>query len=505
MKNFRFNLKLQEPLKSINQDGVIILHYNDDTYLIILEFSNFNHIDSNNKLTSILITIINNNTNETLKTQIESTNLFDIKKNTFHYSMTINDTINLFNFNKEKKRIIWSSNNDNSSSLYLDDVYPWSGGIINGFFLWQGNFVNNSQNDIYYYTNVSSPQIDYNSNSNLVSGSGAYVYNDDIPENMNSIFLFNGYSNAYDALNNLTNYTTQNNMLTKAQTYLQQFIDNKQPYLLSLVLGGGLATTGGWDTGSSGAVYSIYEACTKEGMSFSYTESETGNTLSGTGTGKLNFIFNSLCFDIETWGNNSSSGSSGQDFLNLFNYIKNNENSTYFTYEMIIVVTMAHSCSNFNGTGQSVLSTIYSDKNNYYDYICPQMYTQNVGTTNEYAANYNILWNDNYEGDYNSFQYYLSQNSNYTIYDTKMILPAINFQNLYGGPGTNTTKNPNLYFYQSSDNNINPPANLPSGYIPIEYTVDEGVKSFFNTIMNSNNNEDIGGNIQWVNGNLTNN
>jgi len=356
--------------------------------------------------------------------------------------------------------------------------------------------------NIYYYGNVSSPQIDYNSNSNLVSTSGVYNYNDTIPENMNAIFLFNGYSNAKDVLNNLTNYTTGSNMLENAQSYLKNLKDNNQPYLLSLVLGGGLQSSGSWDTGINGAIYSYYEACTKSGVSFSYTETETGNTLNGIGSGILNYIYNSLCFDIETWGYNSSSGSSGNDFLNLFNYIKNNENSTFHGYEMIIIVTMAHSCSNYNGTGQSVLSTIYSDKNQYYDYICPQMYTQNIGTTNEYAANYNILWNNNYEGVNNSFQYYISTNKNYEVYNNKTILPAINFQYLYNTSGSNTTNNPNLYFYQTTDNNINPPQNAPSGNIPINYQFDNGVKSFFNTILLTNNDDDIGGNIQWVNGNL---
>ena len=175
----------------------------------------------------------------------------------------------------------------------------------------------------------------------MVSTNGIYNYNDTIPENMNAIFLFNGYSNAKDVLNNLINYTTGSNMLENAQSYLKTLKDNNQPYLLSLVLG----------------------------------------------------------------------------------------------------------------------------------------------------AN-------------NSFQYYISTNKNYEVYNNKMILPAINFQYLYNTSGSNTTNNPNLYFYQTTDNNINPPQNAPSGYIPINYQFDNGVKSFFNTILLANNDDDIGGNIQLVNGNL---
>ena len=501
---FSFNINLKDTLQSSNSNGIINLLYTIDNYNITLIFSNFNSINNKDLLCSAKIIISNNETHDIISANIESTNYNNIKDNNFFYSLTINQTVNVFNNKLINKKIVWKSNHSilHASVMSIEDIYPWTGGIINGFFLWQGNFVNNQQENIYYYDGVSSPQIDSNSSSNLINGSGVYQYNDIIPENMNSIFLFTGYSNIKDVLNNLVNYTTGNNMLDNAQSYLKNLTDNKQPYLLSLVLGGGLQSTGSWDTGISGALYSCYEACTKEGTAFNYIESETGNTLTGTGTGILNYTYNSLCFDIETWGGNSTTGSSGTDFLNFFNYIKNNQNSTFYTFEMIIIVSMSHSCSNFNGTGQKVLSTIYADKNKYYDYICPQMYTQNIGTTNEYAANYNILWTDNYDGANNSFQYYLSQNANYEYYKNKMILPAVNFQNLYNSSGTNISKYPNLYFYQSSDNNINPAANLPTGYIKINYNIDSGVKSFFNAIMNSTDDNDIGGNLQWVNGNL---
>ena len=64
------------------------------------------------------------------------------------------------------------------------------------------------------------------------------------------------------------------------------------------------------------------KAVTKTNVDFSYTETGTGQTLSGKGTGKLNDDYNCLVFDVE---NSDSNGSTGKDFLNLFDYIKNNE------------------------------------------------------------------------------------------------------------------------------------------------------------------------------------
>ena len=215
-------------------------------------------------------------------------------------------------------------------------------------------------------------------------------------------------------------------MYSNAMNYFKS--NGVENFLISLCFGGGLDTTGGWNTGYNGAIYSIYEACTKKEISFSYTETETGNTLSGVGSGLLDYSYNSFTFDIETWSSASSTGSSGNDFLNLFNYIKTNPNSNYYTYEMVIIVSIAHSCSNFNRIGQKVISEILADKTKSYDFISPQLYTQNVGSMVEYCANYNILWTDT--GSNDSFVYYLSQNSNYNVYGTSMILSSLFTNNL---------------------------------------------------------------------------
>jgi len=285
-------------------------------------------------------------------------------------------------------------------------------------------------------------------------------------------------------------------MYTNAMNYFKS--NNIENFLISLCFGGGVANTGGWNTGTSGAIYSIYQACTKSNVMFSYTET-TGNTLTGYGTGKIDYSFNSLTFDIETWDNISgSTGSSGQDFINLFNYIKYNSNSNFNGYEMIIIVTIAHSCSNYNGTGQQVISEILSDKTGSYDFISPQLYTQNVGTTVEYCANYNILWANT--GSNDNFVFYLSQNKNYNLYGTSMILPSMFYNSLLNSGGTNNNNSPNLYFYQSSPTDNNPPIATASGWKEINYLTDTGATSFFNNIFQSTN--VLGGSVQWVNGDL---
>jgi len=410
-----------------------------------------------------------------------------------------------------------------NTTTITNTVYPWTRGNtqINGFFMWQGNFeYNQTTSAAYYFRAVSKKQTSYLDplNGALVQGSGTFIYSDEVPTdaNVNCVILFNGYSNAATALNStsLTNYTTGKNMYTLANNYLKS-LPTGTPSLLCLSLGGG-NSAGGWNTGTLGAIYSIYQAVTPINKPFSYVETGTGNnvTLSGKGTGILNpTSYNSLFFDIETWyntggGGTSDYGSSGKDFLNLFNYIKHSITSTFNGYECIIIVSMAHSCSNFNGTGQSVLSTIYSDNTGSYDYLSPQMYTQNIGSINEYAANYNILWNDSYKDANNSINYYLTNhNVNYSKYGVNMFLPSINLPNLYIEGGTNNAGFPNLYWYQYNGNTVPPSLAAASGVGTIEYYRDYGVGPFFNSIMNGTSGKSqttgtIGGYIQWVNGTL---
>lgn len=376
------------------------------------------------------------------------------------------------------------------SNKYNVNAYPWKE-QIKGYYYWQGKFVGSSPTTQYYFNSVSAPQLSYQEPNNLTSTEGQFnYYGDNLPDGLNTIVLFTGYSIATDVLNNLTNYTTQTNMYSNAMNYFKS--NNIENFLISLCFGGGLSQTGGWYTGINGAIYSIYEACTKKGVSFSYQETDTGNTLNGVGTGLLDYSYNSFTFDIET-GN-----SSGMDFLNLFNYIKNNINSTFYSYEIVIIVSIAHSCSNYDGTGQKVISTILTDKTKSYDFISPQLYTQNVGTMVEYCANYNILWTDT--GSNDSFVYYLKQNENYANFGTSMILPSLFNNNLLITGGTNDAQSPNLYFYQSNSTSSNPPVATASGWKQIDYQVDKGATSFFNTLFETSN--ELGGSIQWNNGDL---
>lgn len=386
-----------------------------------------------------------------------------------------------------------------NSPVKLVGIYqdtPWKE-QLNGYYYWQGNFVGSSPSTQYYFDKVSAPQINYQQPSNLVPTSGNFkYYGDNIPSNINTIVLFTGYSKVSDILSNLNNYTTGTNMYTNSKNYFSS--NNITNYLLSLAFGGGLDNTGGWDTGKSGAVYSIYEACTKKGVEFSYEETGTGNILSGVGTGTLDYSYNSFTFDLETWGFASTTGSTGKDFINLFNYIKTNPNSTFYSWEMIIIVSIAHSCSNYNGTGQQVISELLSDSTGSYDFISPQLYTQNVGTTVEYCANYNILWSDT--GSNDNFVYYLSQNKNFIKYGLSMILPSLFYNYLLNTGGSNNDQPPNLYFYQYTSTSVPPPLSSASGWKQINYQIDNGATSFFNSIFQNTGN--LGGSIQWVNGDL---
>jgi hypothetical protein len=178
----------------------------------------------------------------------------------------------------------------------------------------------------------------------------------------------------------------------------------------------------------------------------------------------------------------------------------------FYTYECIIIVSVSHSCSNYSSNAASDISTIYSDTSQSYDYIQNQLYTQNVGTTNEYCANSDILWNNatstTYESN-DSFEYYINKNTNYINYGLNMILPAINFASLYTSGGTNNNYSPNLYWYQFSLNTETTLVEDVAGYRPIDYTTDTGALAFYNAILGKNSST-LGGYMQWVNGNVGN-
>jgi hypothetical protein len=408
-------------------------------------------------------------------------------------------------------------------------ITPWSGGVINGYFMWQGNFVNYSPTTQYFAYTVSKPQTNPTSStikSNITYNHAAYNYTSDVtpPDtdvSYNAIFMFSGASNVTDALNANINYTTGTNNYTTARNYFTNAgISN---YLLSLTIGGGYDLTGSWNTGSAGAIYSLYQAVTSAGSSFGYVETGTGKdvTLTGVGLGTLYPInqgtmgYNSICLDIETWGAGPGAdpsgnyyGSSGQDFLNVCNYIKRSPRSLFSVSGCTIILTIAHSCSNYNGTGYDTITTILSDASGSYDYISPQLYTTNVGTTTEYTQNSNLPWNNQDPSNTTNFLYFLNKNLNFQTYGGGFILPALNFLGLLTAGGSNDGNAPNLYWYESSTSSTTPPVFSPNSYASetiSNYSSDTGTEDFFEAVFGDNAltlTQPLGGAIQWVNGSL---
>jgi len=415
-----------------------------------------------------------------------------------------------------------------NGTIETQSSYPWGGGAIKGFFLWGGNFVNYSPVTQYYASYDTSAQtVGDTSNSYISIGYGAYTYSGSPPPptsdtsntlingetygaTFNMITLFSGYSNVNSALNlGMTNYTTGDNLYTTAITYFND--NNITDYLLSLALGGGASSTGSWNTGNTGSLYYVYEAVTISGNSFSYTETGTENKIYGQGTGALTYgttsstysAYNCLFFDIETW--DGDSGSTGQDFLNLFYYIKNSSNSTFYNSGVIIIASVAHSCSNYNGTGFELTTTLLSDPSGTYDYITPQLYTQDVGLNTEYTANSNLAWTSDISGSI-TFASCLNQNGNWNNYGSAMILPALNLLTLlnsggdYGESGQgNNNKPTNLYWYQSDQTASYATFGYSGTDTSLNYPIDTGAQDFFNVIFNSGS---VGGAVQWLNGTI---
>ena len=455
-------------------------------------------------------------------------------------------------------------------------IYPWTGGALNAFWYWEGNYASPSGStteltDQGWYTGVSSAQSSDLTTSNLIeTTTGTFSYYGvnpysststfNFPESLNLIILFIGFSNANLAVGQYYayNYTIGTQMLNDAYTYFDiGDITQTSNQLIGFSFGGGDAYTGGWTTGvpvaslldaspennspGIGGIYSIYQQCTPSGETFSYIETGTGSNIERTGTGLCvqytsitegsygngtsyfgtnangveEYVYsltqcNCLVFDIED-GNNSYtdySTSSAEDFLNLFNYIKYNPNSVFYGKPPIIIVTISHSCS--EGIGSTVISDLLSANPCYYDYISPQLYTCNIGTTTEYCANSLIPWSPDWSSKgttTNTFTSLLQSNGNYSTNGLKMIIPSINYSNLYEGAGTTNPSPyyPNLYWYETDYSNQDaPPAptTASSSAGTINYSVDNGAVGFFQAMFNSPSSE-LGGYIEWVNGSTT--
>jgi hypothetical protein len=443
------------------------------------------------------------------------------------------------------------------STVVSTTNYPWGGGEINSFWYWEGNYASSSGSSAPltnqgWYTGVSSSQPPDLSTSNLISTtSGTFTYYGSnsstfvFPEGLNSIMLFIGFSNANLSLGQYYayNYTMNTQMLNDTYNYfgISDISDAENRYLIAMSVGGGNSYTGGWTTGvptasvnnpydnpSVGGIYSMYQQCTPEGVSFTYTEYGTGTAVTQTGTGVCSGYtnltqgptgngvnasglysltqFNCLAFDIEDGSSvNGYSTSTAQDFLNLFEYIKTNPNSVFYSTGVTIIVTISHSCS--ENIGSSVIAPLLSANPCYYDYISPQLYTCNVGTTNEYCANNQIPWSPAWSSESTSetFTSLLEQNSTYSTYGLNMIIPSINYANIYNSAGSNPYPYyPNLYWYETDYSIQNaPPAPTTDSVSAgtINYSVDTGAVGFFQEMFNSSSS--LGGYIEWVNGTST--
>lgn len=449
------------------------------------------------------------------------------------------------------------------------------------YFYWQGDYSNTTYGQYNSYLDNLSSTISCNdslksqgalpSDKAVTTTTGNFKYSNGIPstntsgENFNTILLFTGYSDLRNIfkpdLYSLYNYTNSANMVDTAINYFK--VNNITNPLLGLTIGGGNPPSGSFNTGNSistvpsqfnpslslysqnCSIFSVYEAVTEAGYYFSYTEDKTGNTINGVGNGNLgtlyqsSYYFNLLCFDIETWGGyyNSATAqpgcdkwSTGQDFLKLFSYIKTDDRTVYKVRGLPfprIMVTIPHSGANYtNGIDPQpeTIWDIYVDGSNY-DYFAPQMYTCNLGTTNEYVANKNLPWYKGGEqktitnGTITSSTYtsttnfvdFIKKNEKYINYGLKFLLPVVNLSSLSKNGVSNNEKSPNNYYFQtnytsqitSSNNPATFEANNPSCDIDTKHPEDKGTDNFFKIIFD-NSISSLGGSIQWVNGSLTN-
>jgi hypothetical protein len=91
-------------------------------------------------------------------------------------------------------------------------------------------------------------------------------------------------------------------------------------------------------------------------------------------------------------------------------------------------------------------------------------------------------------------------------YGSGFILPALSYVapsgNLLTSGGSNNTLYPNLYWYQSSVNSVNPAVfGFQQGTTISNFDTDSGAENFFNAICGVV--ETLGGGIQWANGNMS--
>ena len=169
--------------------------------------------------------------------------------------------------------------------------------------------------------------------------------------------------------------------------------------------------------------------------------------------------YQGLCFDIEA-------GDVGlaDDLERMYTATKNKN--------LKVMTTISHSAPFAFPDAKVVVEGMFNSNNN--DYISPQMYTFDFGTTNEYDPNNAVSWIE-------FSNYYINRrNANLKI------IPSI-----FSGVDLNGTYN--LYNTGGTNNGLK-----PINFNDPLYEIDTGVKDFFSAY-----NIDAGGYTQWINGTLS--
>lgn len=167
--------------------------------------------------------------------------------------------------------------------------------------------------------------------------------------------------------------------------------------------------------------------------------------------------YQGLCFDIEV-------GDSGLNFENLFQAAKD--------VGLKVLVTISHTAPYGISDANKLMQDFFNSEN--IDYISPQMYTNDFGTTNEYVPNNAVSWAQ--------FITYYTSRKNVNL----SIIPSI---------FSNQVKNGTYDLYNTGGTNE---GLVPVNYLDPKYTVDTGIVDFYLAY-----NIQTGGSIQWINGTLT--
>jgi hypothetical protein len=275
-------------------------------------------------------------------------------------------------------------------------------------------------------------------------------------------------------------------------------LDTGLNYLVGIMFGGGgdavNTNVAYWTSSTIAAIQDAIEAGSSSSSGLIYSATPT-TVSSGYG-----MTFNLLAFDIEV-------GDPGllEDFQSLFQAARD--------AGFLVMVIFNHTCSyGISDAGTTLLPGLF--KCPYVNFISPEIYTENIGTMNEYVANTQIPWMGvNSLGNPNaSFESFVRINPNYK--NGQILLPSILLYNsmpysncggLYYSGGTNTGNPPNWTSYDGSGSGCtcdnpqvassgNQITNYPPGFTT---NPDPGANTFLCNVFGC---PSIGGAVQWVNG-----